>query len=339
MTRRNLPTILTTILLSLSYYYCGATTDSTQLLVPVKPLADNSLESSIQTMTLALVPQQAMPDSAIRITTENLSDILNSKGTITTVGDAKYIVLPPLHLLSSQQIEQQQQEVMTSPRTVAINGEHAFKVLVENLPHPRPHPKPNTNNATDADDAQGNSTSSNNNEHTHFSPFDFIKTAVDQQKDQQYSTPLLDQFVIVFTVAGMSLLVGLISFRKQRKWKIKKSFRQEGSPLVPPHGKNPFYSNSYTYSNDKGSHSKNKNGGVLANLTRRLKRFPFSGVSTGETTGMATTVGDVFYEPSLISSSSAATGPYGYDTFSTVSGYGPQFSYAGWNGDLEKFDV
>ena len=142
-----------------------------------------------------------------------------------------------------------------------------------------------------------------------------------------YTAPIADQFVIVSTVFGMSLLVGLISYRKQRKWKLQNK-RQN------------IYSTKKTIPYEQSKPKLFSTAGFNRLKQKLLGEKQHKG-------------GEYYGDPSLVSgssvySSSLGDSPaYGYDTFSTVSGgwtshggqFAPVFSPRWNNSDLEKFDV
>lgn len=318
-----LSSILTSSLLILALADRALTAVSAQAIIPTENIV-SSIDTQQHPMMLALVPQDNIPRYAIPISMEKLQ---------------QYLKMPSVETEGIEAPELEEQDKITVP---------------DNSPHPKPHDKPppdvvhhRNENATHHHGIEGI--------HLHdLGPVvEFIKAIIvaDQPQDQDgitdttttdgstYSTTTMnDQLVIVSTVLGMSLFVVFISFRKQRKWKMKQRSID--------HKKNSSFF-THTYIDDEtGPKDKNKNfmsngSNIWYNVRRRL----LGSASSKQQQQYS----DVYYgDPSLVSGSSHSdtASIYGYNTFSADSEYydhrqpySPVFSHGGWNSDLEKFDV
>lgn len=272
----------------------------------------------LPSMTLALVPIDNIPDSAIPISMDQLQ-----------------------HLSTSTSEHEESKEDM-SPSNNNNNNELDSTETRASAANPLEVEPEIFHTTNDTIVVTGHLHNTNKIHFNSISPalVEFLKTvivAADRKEaatisngsttTADYTTPIADQFVIVSTVFGMSLLVGLISYRKQRKWKLQNK-------------RHNIYSTKKTIPHEQ---SKPK-----LFSTAGLNRFKQRLMGKKQQKG-----GEYYGDPSLVSgssvySSSLGDSPaYGYDTFSTVSGgwtshggqFAPVFSPRWNNSDLEKFDV
>jgi hypothetical protein len=323
---------ISSILLSSSFVFLISATRalaiSTQVVVQKNHVpVVSSYDNQRYPMLLALVPQDSIPKNAIPLSMDNLQQYLKMAAVGT---DA-------------------------TPETPEVDTMDEVKVP-DHLPRPKPHDRPPPDLIHSRNESITHHHHGIDGIHLHdLAPVvEFIKTIIiaDQAQDKQggfttntgtvdgsaYETSTMnDQLVIISTVLGMSLFVVFISFRKQRKWKLKQRSMD--------HKKNsPFFTHNYIDDELKGKN----NGNVLSKGGSNIWYNIRQGL-LGSSSSKQQQYSDVYYgDPSLGSGSSHsdAASIYGYNTFSADSEYydhrhpySPVFSHGGWNSDSEKFDV